>query len=55
MMLEYMGWNEAAYKIEKAMGQAILDKKVTYDLARQLEGAKELKSSEFAVAVIERI
>lgn len=55
MMLEYLGWNEAAVKIEKAMGQAILDKKVTYDLARQLEGAKELKSSEFAAAVIERL
>lgn len=55
MMLEYIGWKEAAVKIENAIGKAILDKKVTYDLARQLEGAEELKSSEFAEAVIARL
>lgn len=55
MMLEYMGWKEAAEVIEKALGQAILDKKVTYDLARYIEGAEELKSSEFARAIIERM
>ncbi|MHB8157053.1 MAG: isocitrate dehydrogenase (NADP(+)) [Desulfocucumaceae bacterium] len=55
MMLEYMGWKEAASLIEKGLGQAVLDKKVTYDLARQLPGAEELKSSEFATAVIARM
>jgi isocitrate dehydrogenase len=55
MMLEYIGWKEAAEVIEKALGQAILDKKVTYDLARHIQGAEELKSSEFAMAVIERM
>ncbi|MDX9870860.1 MAG: isocitrate dehydrogenase (NADP(+)) [Clostridia bacterium] len=55
MMLEYIGWKEAAALIEKGLGQAVLDKQVTYDLARQLEGARELKSSEFAQALIARM
>lgn len=55
MMLEYIGWKEAAALIEKGLGQAVLDKQVTYDLARQLEGAHELKSSEFAQAIIARM
>lgn len=55
MMLEYIGWKETGMMIENALGQAIIDKKVTYDLARQLEGAEELKTSEFATAIIERM
>ena len=51
MMFEYMGWNEAADLIVKAMEKTILDKTVTYDLERQLEGAKLLKCSEFGEAI----
>mgnify|MGYP003620755801 FL=1 len=55
MMLEYLGWTEAGQLIESALGQTILQKTVTYDLARGLEGAKELKTSEFATAIIENM
>jgi isocitrate dehydrogenase len=51
MMFEYLGWNEAAQLIVKAMELTILDKTVTYDLERQLEGAKLLKCSEFGEAI----
>ncbi len=51
MMFEYMGWHEAADLIVKAMEITILDKTVTYDLERQLEGAKLLKCSEFGEAI----
>jgi isocitrate dehydrogenase len=52
MMLEYMGWWEAAELITSAYEQTIEDKVVTYDFARQMEGATEVKTSEFATAVI---
>jgi len=52
MMLEFMGWKEAKDLIEKALALTIKQKKVTYDLARQMEGAKELKSSQFAEAIV---
>ncbi|HOX40271.1 MAG TPA: isocitrate dehydrogenase (NADP(+)) [Candidatus Brocadiia bacterium] len=52
MMLEHMGWQEAADLIVEAFAKTIRQKTVTYDLARQMEGAKELKCSEFATAVI---
>jgi isocitrate dehydrogenase len=55
MMLRYMGWGEAADTIEGALEKTILQKKVTYDLARQMEGATELKTSQFADAVIENM
>lgn len=55
MMLQYMGWTEAGSGIENAFAKTIQQKKVTYDLARQMEGAKELKTSEFATAVIENL
>lgn len=55
MMLEYMGWTEAAGLIEKAFGQTIKQKIVTYDLARQTEGAKEVKCSEFGEAIIKNM
>ena len=51
MMFEYLGWQEAADLIVKAMEITILDKTVTYDLERQLEGAKLLKCSEFGKAI----
>ena len=51
MMLRYMGWTEAADKIIAAMDKVIADKTVTYDFARQMEGATEVKCSEFAAAL----
>ena len=54
LMLQYMGWNEAAAQIENAIEKAILQKRVTYDLARQMDGnVKPLKTSEFAEAIID--
>jgi isocitrate dehydrogenase len=52
MMLRYLGWNEAADLIDAGLEKTIRQKKVTYDLARQMEGATELKTSAFADAVI---
>jgi len=48
MMLDHMGWQPAAELIRSAIQKAILNKRVTYDLARQIPGAIELKCSEFA-------
>ncbi len=54
MMLEYMGWQEAADLIKKGIGEAIAAQKVTYDLARLMEPPVEpLKCSEFAQAIID--
>ena len=54
LMLEYLQWTEAAALIEKALEKAIMQKKVTYDLARQLEGkVKPLKTSEFGQAIVD--
>jgi isocitrate dehydrogenase len=55
MMLRYMGWTEAADLIVKGLESAIGDKVVTYDFARQMEGATEVKASEFGSAIIERM
>ncbi len=55
MMLEYMNWPEAAALIVKALKRTIRNKTVTYDLARQMKGARQLKCSEFASAIIENI
>jgi len=52
MMLRYMGWMEAADLIIKGMDGAIGAKTVTYDFARLMEGAKEVKCSEFGDAVV---
>ena len=52
MMFEYMGWKEAAELIVKSLDKTIGQKVVTYDFARLTEGAKEVKCSEFATAVI---
>jgi len=55
MMLRYMGWTEAADLIVKGMEGAIAAKTVTYDFERQMEGAKLLKCSEFADAMIKHM
>ena len=55
MMLRYMGWNEAADLIIKGMDGAIGDRVVTYDFARLMEDATEVKCSEFATAVIDHM
>ncbi len=52
MMLEHMGWNEAAERIKKAISAAIKAGQVTYDLARQIPGATEIKCSEFGQAIV---
>ncbi len=52
MMLRYMGWGEAADTVMRALEQTIAAKTVTYDLARLIAGATELKTSEFATAMI---
>ena len=55
MMLDYMGWAEAAGKIRQGLQTAIRDGMVTYDLARQIQGAREMKCSAFAKAIVERL
>src|SRR3990172_6538991 len=55
MMLRYLGWREAADMIIKAMEKTVSEKKVTYDLHRQLEGARLLKCSEFGKAIVENM
>jgi isocitrate dehydrogenase len=55
MMLRYMGWTEAADAIIRSMDRAIGNKTVTYDFARLMEGAKEVKCSEFANELIRAI
>ena len=55
MMLRYMGWSEAADLIPAAMEKSIIDKVVTYDLARLTEGATTVGTSGFGSAVIERM
>jgi isocitrate dehydrogenase len=55
MMLEYLGWQEAADAVVEAMSKTVQQKTVTYDLARQMEGATELKASEYATHIIENI
>jgi isocitrate dehydrogenase len=52
MLLRHLGWREAADMIVRAYEKTISQKIVTYDFARQMEGAKEVKTSEFASAVI---
>ncbi len=52
MMLRYLGWHEAADRVIAALERTIASKQVTYDLARLIPGAKELKTSEFATAMI---
>ncbi|GED61504.1 NADP-dependent isocitrate dehydrogenase [Brevibacillus formosus] len=55
MMLRHLGWNEAADLIINSMEKTISAKTVTYDFARLMEGAQELKCSEFADALIQNM
>ena len=55
MMYEYLGWQEAADDIIKAIELTIGEKIVTYDFARLMEGATEVSCSEFAAAIVERL
>ena len=55
LMLRYLGWTEAADLIVKGMEAAIAEKIVTYDFARLMDGATEVKTSEFGTAIIERM
>ncbi len=55
MMFEYLGWQEVADAIVKGLEGAIAAKTVTYDFARQMEGAKQIKCSEFGDAIIKHL
>jgi len=55
MLFDYLGWDEVGQKILKALEKTISKKTVTYDLARQMKGAKKVKCSEFASAIIENL
>jgi isocitrate dehydrogenase len=55
MMFEHLGWREVSEKIVDALTKTIGQKRVTYDLHRQMEGATKLKTSEFASAIIENM
>jgi isocitrate dehydrogenase len=55
MMLDYLGWNEAADRVRDGLVKTVEQKRVTYDLARQMEGAVELKCSEFAEEIIRNL
>ncbi|BDP41498.1 isocitrate dehydrogenase [NADP] [Deinococcus aetherius] len=55
MMLRYMGWTEAADLILRGLDQTIQQKVVTYDFARNMEGATEVKTSQFADKIIENM
>jgi isocitrate dehydrogenase len=55
MMFEHLGWQDAAYDIVRALEATIAEKIVTYDFARLMEGATEVKCSEFAQAIVDRL
>src|SRR5438034_2219965 len=55
MMFQHLGWTEAAADIERAIEATIAEKIVTYDFARLMDGATEVKTSEFARAIVERL
>ena len=55
LMLEHLGWQDAADDVVRALEATIADRIVTYDFARLTEGATEVKTSEFASAIIERL
>ncbi len=55
MMFDHLGWSEVAKSITKAIEKTVSNKIVTYDLARQMRGARRVKCSEFASAVIENL
>ena len=55
MMFRYIGWNKVAKLIENGLKKAIRSKVVTYDFARQMKGAKKVKTSEFAAEIIKNM
>ncbi len=55
LMFEHLGWQDAADDIVRALEATIADKVVTYDFARQMEGATQVKTSEFASAIVDRL
>ena len=55
MMLKYLGWSESAALIESALEKTIQQKRVTYDLERQMDGATKLGTSEFAEAIAQNL
>ncbi|RKY69105.1 MAG: NADP-dependent isocitrate dehydrogenase [Candidatus Latescibacterota bacterium] len=55
MMLEYIGWQDAAELIQSALVKTIQQRKVTYDLARQMQDATRVGTSEFASAIVENM
>ena len=55
MMLDYLGWDKAGQLIEKAIQKTIDKKTVTYDLARQMKGAKKVGTSEYATQIIKNM
>ncbi|MBA2848711.1 isocitrate dehydrogenase (NADP(+)) [Thermosulfuriphilus ammonigenes] len=55
MMFEYLGWVEVSEIILRALEKTVAQKVVTYDLARQIDGAREVKCSEFAKAIVENM
>ena len=55
LMLEHLGWQDAADDVVRALSATLAERIVTYDFARLTEGATEVKTSEFASAVIERL
>ena len=55
MMLDYMDWRQSSDLIRQALQAAIKSGTVTYDLARQIEGAREIKCSEFAQSIVEHM
>ena len=55
MLLEHLGWGEAAQRVYTGMQAAIRDKIVTYDLERQMTGATKVGTSRFGQAIIERM
>jgi len=55
MMLDHIGWAEAAERIRKSLKKTVAQKAVTYDLARQMDGSREIKCSEFAGVMVENM
>ncbi len=55
MLLRWLGWGEAGAAVEQALARTIQQKRVTYDLERQMEGATLLKTSEYAEAIVENL
>jgi isocitrate dehydrogenase len=55
MLLEHLGWFEAANMIDRGMSNTISQKRVTYDFHRQMENAEKLKCSEFGEAIVENM